>query len=154
MARCFAVAMSQAPGLSGTPDSRPPLERRDERVLRQILGRADVAHDPGEARDQPGATRSARPRRWRDVHRKPSRLPVTPASPAGARPAATRLAPRGHLSHGRGLGLERGHIVHQPDLADAFLQVMGEGVSEIRLMHDVPAFEAEPSAVGQVAARR
>ena len=33
---------------------RPPLERRDERVLRQILGRADVAHDPGEARDQPG----------------------------------------------------------------------------------------------------
>ena len=40
------------------------------------------------------------------------------------------------------------------ELAKRFLQVMGEGVSEIRLMHDVPAFEAEPSAVGQVAARR
>ena len=45
--------MSQAPGLSGTPDFGPLLERDDERVLRQILGDADVAHDPGEAGDEP-----------------------------------------------------------------------------------------------------
>ena len=46
-------AISQAPGLSGTPDSRPLLERGDQRVLRQLLGQADVAHQPGEAGDEP-----------------------------------------------------------------------------------------------------
>ena len=43
MARCLAVAISQAPGLRGTPGARPLLERGDERVLRQLLGEADVA---------------------------------------------------------------------------------------------------------------
>ena len=52
---------------------RPLLERGDERVLRQLLGEADVAHDAREAGDEPWPTRSARPRRWRDGHRKPSR---------------------------------------------------------------------------------
>ena len=33
---------------------RPLLERGDERVLRQLLGQADVAHDAREAGDQPG----------------------------------------------------------------------------------------------------
>jgi hypothetical protein len=33
---------------------RPLLERGDQRVLRQLLGEADVAHDPGEPGDQPG----------------------------------------------------------------------------------------------------
>ena len=32
----------------------PPLERRDQRVLRQILRQADVADDPGERGDQAG----------------------------------------------------------------------------------------------------
>ena len=53
MARFFAVAMSHAPGLSGTPDVRPLLERRDERVLRELFGDADVAHDPREPGDEP-----------------------------------------------------------------------------------------------------
>src|SRR5438445_8485467 len=30
------------------------LERGDERILRQVLGQADVAGDPGEPGDQPG----------------------------------------------------------------------------------------------------
>ena len=46
--------MSQAPGLSGTPSSRPLLQRRHERLLREVLGDADVAHEPGEAPDEPG----------------------------------------------------------------------------------------------------
>ena len=50
MARCLAVAISQAPGLSGTPVARPLLERGDERVLRQLLGEPDVAHDARAAR--------------------------------------------------------------------------------------------------------
>ncbi len=33
---------------------RPLLERGDERVLREILGQADVAHDPRETGDEPG----------------------------------------------------------------------------------------------------
>ena len=33
---------------------RPLLERGDERVLREILGQADVAHDAREAGDEPG----------------------------------------------------------------------------------------------------
>jgi hypothetical protein len=32
----------------------PLLERRDERVLRELLREADVADDSREARDQPG----------------------------------------------------------------------------------------------------
>ena len=54
IARFFAVAISQAPGLSGTPDSRPALQRGDQRVLRQVLGEADVAHHPRQAGDQAG----------------------------------------------------------------------------------------------------
>ena len=53
MARCLAVAMSQAPGLSRDARLRPLLERGDERVLRELLGQADVAHDPREAGDEP-----------------------------------------------------------------------------------------------------
>ena len=45
--------MSQAPGLSGTPVARPLLERGDQRVLRELLGEADVAHDAREPGDEP-----------------------------------------------------------------------------------------------------
>src|ERR1700682_2369293 len=33
---------------------RPLLEGRDERVLREILGEPDIAHYPGDPRDEPG----------------------------------------------------------------------------------------------------
>ena len=49
----MAVAISQAPGLSGTPELRPLLERGDQRILRQLLGQPDVAHHAVEAGDQP-----------------------------------------------------------------------------------------------------
>ena len=54
MARRLAAAISQAPGLCGMPVLRPFGERGDERVLRQLLGQADVAHHAGEAGDEPG----------------------------------------------------------------------------------------------------
>ncbi len=54
MARCLAVAMSQAPGLVGDARLRPLLERGDQGVLRQLLGQADVAHHAGQAGDEPG----------------------------------------------------------------------------------------------------
>ena len=54
IARFFAVAISQAPGLSGTPVARPALERRDQRVLRQVLGQPDVADQPRQAGDEAG----------------------------------------------------------------------------------------------------
>jgi hypothetical protein len=40
------------------------------------------------------------------------------------------------------------------ELAKRFLSVMGEGESEIRLMHDAPAFEAEGGGRAEVAANR
>ena len=48
---------------------RPLLERGDERILREILGETDVAHDPREAGDEPAPTRFARRRRSRDACR-------------------------------------------------------------------------------------
>ena len=52
--RRLAVAISQAPGLSGMPCPRPLLERGHQRVLRQVLGHCHVADDPGQPGDQPG----------------------------------------------------------------------------------------------------
>ena len=54
MARCLAVAISQAPGLSGTPDSGHCCEGGDERVLRELFGEADIADDPREPGDDSG----------------------------------------------------------------------------------------------------
>ena len=54
MARCLAVAMSQAPGIVRDARLGPLFERGDQSVLREILGEADVAHDPREAGDEPG----------------------------------------------------------------------------------------------------
>ena len=65
MARFFAVAMSQAPGLSGMPVCRPLLERGDERVLRQVLGEARRRGPRARGRRSAARTRSARPPRWR-----------------------------------------------------------------------------------------
>src|SRR5439155_24354805 len=33
---------------------RPLLERGDERILRELLGKTDIAHDPRETGDEPG----------------------------------------------------------------------------------------------------
>ena len=51
IARCLAVAMSQAPGLSGTPDSGHRSSADDQRVLREVFGHADIAHDARQAGD-------------------------------------------------------------------------------------------------------
>ena len=53
IARCLADG--HEPGARVVRDARlgPLLERGDERLLREVLGEADVAHDPGEAADQP-----------------------------------------------------------------------------------------------------
>ena len=40
-------------GVVGDAGLRPLLERRDQRLLREVLGEADVAHEAREARDQP-----------------------------------------------------------------------------------------------------
>ena len=54
MARRLAMVISHAPGLFGTPTSRPLLERRHQRILRELFGHADVADEAGEAGDNPG----------------------------------------------------------------------------------------------------
>ena len=41
-------------GVLRNPGLRPFGERGHQRVLRQLFGQADVAHHPGQARDQPG----------------------------------------------------------------------------------------------------
>ncbi len=53
---CPMLRGGHEPGarIVGHPRLRPPLERGDERVLRQILRQADVAGDPREPSDQPG----------------------------------------------------------------------------------------------------
>ena len=53
IARRRAVTISHAPGWSGTPVDRPLLERRDERVLRELLGQPDVPDQAGERGDEP-----------------------------------------------------------------------------------------------------
>ncbi len=52
MARCLAVVISQAPGLSGTPDLRPLLQRHDQRILRQLLRQPNVAQHARQAGDE------------------------------------------------------------------------------------------------------
>ena len=54
MARCLAVAMSQAPGLSGTPDSGHCSSAATSASCASSSASADVAHDPREAGDEPG----------------------------------------------------------------------------------------------------
>ena len=54
IARRLAAAISQAPGFSRHAGLRPFGEGGHQRVLRQLLGQADVAHHPGQAGDQPG----------------------------------------------------------------------------------------------------
>jgi hypothetical protein len=36
------------------PGSRPPLQRSNQRILRQVLGQPDIAHDPGQPGNEPG----------------------------------------------------------------------------------------------------
>ena len=45
--------MSHAPGIARHAVLRPLLERGDERVVREILGDADIAHDARETGDEP-----------------------------------------------------------------------------------------------------
>ena len=54
IARCFAVAMSQAPGLSGTPDSGHCSSAATSASCARSSASADVAHDAREAGDEPG----------------------------------------------------------------------------------------------------
>ena len=54
MARRLATAISQAPGLAGTPVLGHSDEGDDQRVLRQLLGKVDIPHHAGQARDEPG----------------------------------------------------------------------------------------------------
>ena len=54
MARRLATAISQAPGLAGTPVFGHSDEGDDQRVLRQLLGKIDIPHHAGQARDEPG----------------------------------------------------------------------------------------------------
>ena len=46
----LAVAMSHAPGLSGTPDAGHCLECGDQRILRQFLGLADITRRSARGR--------------------------------------------------------------------------------------------------------
>ena len=54
IARCLAVAISQAPGRSGTPDSGQRSSAATQGVLRQIFGQPHVAHQAGETGDEAG----------------------------------------------------------------------------------------------------
>ena len=92
IARCLAVAMSQAPGLSRDARLRPPLER--ERPARPAPGpRPGRRRAPcGRGRRSASPTRCARPRRWRDGYRVPSQLPIRPSPIPGGKLNACRLA--------------------------------------------------------------
>ena len=54
IARCLAVGHQPRAGIVGHARLRPLLERGDQRVLRQLLGEADVAHHAREPGDQLG----------------------------------------------------------------------------------------------------
>jgi len=53
IARFFAVAIAKRPGCPGMPDA-PLLERGDESVLCEFLGKTDIADDARETGDDPG----------------------------------------------------------------------------------------------------
>lgn len=52
-ARILVVVQSRVLRFSGMPDRGPLLEGRDERVVRDVLGEADVADSLREAGDEP-----------------------------------------------------------------------------------------------------
>ena len=99
--RCGAAGRSprclrrrHQPGARVVRDARlgPLLERGDQRVLRQVLGQADVAHDRARGRRSAGRTRSARPPRSRAARRptrRHSRL-LAPRSAARSRSSCSR----------------------------------------------------------------
>ncbi len=53
MARFFARRHEPRSGVIRNARLRPALERDDERLLRQVLGEADVANDANQTADQP-----------------------------------------------------------------------------------------------------
>ena len=53
IARCFAVSISHAPGFGGTPSRGHCSQRREQRVLREVLGRVDVSEHPRQPGNQP-----------------------------------------------------------------------------------------------------
>ena len=77
IARCFAVAMSHAPGLSGTPDAGHCSSAATSASCARSSAQADVAHDSRQAGDELSAIRCARPRRSPGEYRKPriTRIP-------------------------------------------------------------------------------
>ena len=74
---------------------RPLLERRDERVLGELLGQADVAHDARRARRSAAPTRSARPRRSARVGVRAGAVYLLLAPRSAARSAVLLLAQLG-----------------------------------------------------------
>ncbi len=53
MARCFAVAISQAAGFWGNARLRPLFERGNKGVLREFFRNAHVAHDSSQPGNHP-----------------------------------------------------------------------------------------------------
>ena len=52
-ARRFPTVVSQAPGLRGVPSRWPLPQCVEQRVLRQVLGQSDVAHECRQGGDDP-----------------------------------------------------------------------------------------------------
>ena len=92
MARRLAVVISQAPGLAGTPVLGHSDKAMTKRVLRQLLGTVDIAHQPGQARDEPGPL-DAKGRLDRLVRLARGH----PAFSARAAGETSRLQARGHI---------------------------------------------------------
>ncbi len=77
-------------GIVGDARGRPLRERRDDRVLREVLGERHVAHDAHERRRSAASTRAARPPRSR---RASGRRPRSRDALARAPRASSPLAP-------------------------------------------------------------
>ena len=105
--------------------SRPPLERRDQRVLSELLGQADVAHHARQGREEPGRLDPPQrlnpaPRLFRrGCHRPPLPLVGTrggsPAAPAGSflpssLPASIAGPGAKYLQLEEGAQLDLGHV--------------------------------------------
>ncbi len=64
MARRLEVAVSRAPGFSGTPGSRPLFQGGEEGFLREVFGEADIAREADETGDDAGGLDAPRRLRW------------------------------------------------------------------------------------------
>ena len=144
IARLRAVVVIHAPGLSGTPRTRPGLEGRDERVLDGLLGEVEVAEDADQRRDRPSlflAEQAVDERRARAARRHGDRRRRARRSVGGRawrRPRPRRPRPSPNSKTGR--------TSIEPRWRPGIIAAIVDRLVEVGRLDEVVAAERSPSS--------